>query len=130
MKNRKGFTLVELLGAITVLGILSSVAIISVSSIINKTRKQYYVSLRHTLEEAGRSYFNDHRILLPVEIDDSAYVTAEKLIDTKYLKEFKDHKKQTCSLQDSSVKVTRVSMEDYKYEVSIFCPLVDSSYYR
>lgn len=35
LKNRKGFTLIEILAAITILGILMGIAIVSITKVIN-----------------------------------------------------------------------------------------------
>ena len=42
--NKKGFTLVELLAAITILGILMSIAIPAISYLINKNRSRIYIT--------------------------------------------------------------------------------------
>jgi prepilin-type N-terminal cleavage/methylation domain-containing protein len=44
MKNEKGFTLVELLAVIVILGILMVIAIPAVSNYINDSRKNVYIS--------------------------------------------------------------------------------------
>ena len=44
IKNNKGFTMVELLAAIVILGILSAVAIGAVSWILQRSRENYYVT--------------------------------------------------------------------------------------
>lgn len=42
VKKQDGFTLVELLAVIVVLGILSSLAIVSYNKIVEKSKKSYY----------------------------------------------------------------------------------------
>ena len=41
-KNNKAFTMVELLAAITILGLLMSVAIIGVTRVMEKAKREYY----------------------------------------------------------------------------------------
>ena len=41
-RNNKGFSLVELLAAIVIMGILTGIGIVSVTYLINKTEKEYY----------------------------------------------------------------------------------------
>ena len=39
LKNKKGFTLIEILAAVTILGILTAVAVVSVTKIIEKANE-------------------------------------------------------------------------------------------
>ena len=123
--NRKGFTLVEILGTITILGIISSIAIISITRILYNAKVEYYKSLESTVESAARDYYNDHRILLPETTTDSREVTVQTLMDNKYMTSFKDTKKNDCNKNSSKVKVTRVSLDNYKYEVTLVCSAKD-----
>ncbi|MBR3049566.1 MAG: prepilin-type N-terminal cleavage/methylation domain-containing protein [Bacilli bacterium] len=123
--NRKGFTLVEILGTITILGIISSIAIISITRILYNAKVEYYKSLESTVESAARDYYNDHRILLPENTSDSKTVTVDVLINNKYLTSFKDHKKNKCDAVNSKVTVKRVSLDNYKYDVDLKCTDID-----
>ena len=42
--NKKGFTLVEILTAIVILGILSTLAIVGVTGVINSSKEKYYAT--------------------------------------------------------------------------------------
>ena len=54
MNNKKGFTLVELLAVIVILGILITIGTISVSSMISNSRKQTFVDSAKNFIEATR----------------------------------------------------------------------------
>ncbi len=123
--NRKGFTLVELLATITILGILATISVVAVGGIIHKSKVEYYRTLKNTVESAARDYYNDHRILLPETTTDSREVTVQTLMDNKYMTSFKDTKKNDCNKNSSKVKVTRVSLDNYKYEVTLVCSAKD-----
>ena len=41
-KNQKGFTMVELLAAVAILGLLSAIAIVSVGKILDNANKKHY----------------------------------------------------------------------------------------
>ena len=125
MKNKKGFTLVELLAVIIILGILSGIGIVAVGKIINNSKKQYYKTLKSTIKNAAASYFADHRALLPTEKNESNSVTVDDLIYFKYLKDnIQNTSKEDCNKEESKVVVTRLSLDNYKYEVILKCPNV------
>ena len=117
--NKRGFTLVELLATITILGILSGIGVVAVSAILNNARKNYYSSLKGTIESAARSYYSDHRALLPVGEGESTKVNITTLETNRYLSPVKDNGgSRSCS---GSVTVTRQSVENYQYKVSLTC---------
>ncbi|MDD5888968.1 MAG: type II secretion system protein, partial [bacterium] len=67
MKNNKGFSLVELLAAVVILGLLSTIAIVSVSAILNKAEKNHYDTQQKNIVMAAQSYAQDNRNILPKE---------------------------------------------------------------
>ena len=82
----KGFTLVELLATIIILGLLTTIAYVSVTNILDRGNGSYYDSQENMLVLAGREYFADHRSELPKEIGDTSNVTLKKLIEEKYIR--------------------------------------------
>ena len=64
-KNNKGFSLVELLAAIVIMGILTGIGIVSVTYLINKTEKEYYKAQESEIIMAAKSYTQDNRSFLP-----------------------------------------------------------------
>lgn len=68
MINKKGFTMVELLAALVVLGVLAGVAVPSVTSNLNKGHEEYCESNVDTMKNIAKEYFNDHITLMPKEV--------------------------------------------------------------
>ncbi len=58
--NKKGFTLVELLAVIVVLGIIITIAGISVTSAINRSKKSVNTEIESNLEDAAVTYAIDN----------------------------------------------------------------------
>ena len=122
--NKKGFTLVEILAAIVILGILMGLAIVSVSSILSNSKEGFYDNLEDQLILAAKSYYGDHRTLLPQNIGQERQVTVETLIKNNYLKRGSvvDYGKAECNTTASYVSVIKSSKKDYIYSVYLKCP--------
>ena len=122
--NKKGFTLVEILAAIVILGILMGLAIVAVSSILSNSKEGFYDNLEDQLILAAKSYYGDHRTLLPQNIGQERQVTVETLIKNNYLKRGSvvDYGKAECNTTASYVSVIKSSKKDYIYSVYLKCP--------
>ena len=120
MKNNKGFTLVELLAVVTILGILSSIAIIGVSKLIDKSKKDADEQQKQALIMAAKSYFQDNRGKLPRGDGASSSVTANDLKTSKYLKEdIIGSNKKSC-MDNSSVTIKKDGNK-YVYTATLDC---------
>ncbi len=130
MKNRKGFTMVELLGAVVILGILMMVAIPSVSSLIQNSKNKYYISQKKNLESAAKSYYSNNKIILRNE-GDFVDVSLEELVNKKYISKMVDGTKAECVMSkpagnNSSQEYTFVRIKKEKNRVTytshLYCP--------
>lgn len=72
-----GFTLVELLGVIVILGIILAIAIPSIGNIVDNARKDTNDAQEELVIDAAQMYF--------LENSDASTVTVQKLIEDKYL---------------------------------------------
>ena len=63
--NKKGFTLVEIIGVVAILGIVSVVGLVSVNSIIQKGKDEHYVAAKKNLKITAESYAQANRDYLP-----------------------------------------------------------------
>ena len=61
--NNKGFSFVELLAAVAILAILSTIAIVGVTRILDKSHEEYYKSERKNLVLAAQVYLNDVKMV-------------------------------------------------------------------
>ena len=118
MKN-KGFTLVELLGVITLLVILVFIAVPSVSKSIQNSRERAYEAQLGNLITAATSWGTDHISQLPTESGQSVQVTVGELKEGKYIDdEFENPKTKENFSDDTYVTITKVN-ETYQYEVTV-----------
>ena len=82
--NKKGFTLVELLSVIVLIGIVLSIAVLGVSSVRTSILDKQYKNIKTEIELAGEKYYND---------TESTKMYVQTLIDEGYLKADNESKK-------------------------------------
>ena len=79
MKKNKGFTMVEILAVIVLIGILSGVAITATMSILARMKKEYYNSTINNFKSAAQSYAQANRKYLPKAVGKSTKITLGEL---------------------------------------------------
>ena len=132
MKDSKGFTLVELLATITILGILSAVAVNGVTQYLQKSKKQAFETLEKNMKVGINDYFIDHSAMIPA-IGASRTITARTLLDEGYITNLSDpdSKGQNCNLDTSNITVTRGGNANdfnmtFTYKVCVRCSKMQS----
>ena len=77
MKNKKGFTLVELLSVIVLLGIIITIGLFSIGLIRKSILDRQYKNLKIQIELAAEKYYQD---------TESTFFYVQTLIDEGYIK--------------------------------------------
>ena len=124
-KLRRGFTLVELLAVIAILGVLSSGVILSYSKYLKNAKERFYASQEDTVTLSGKEYFTDFRSALPENIGDKTTVDLDTLYSKKYLSRLKDYNGKECQTSTDSnankVYAYKVANNTYVYYSLIDC---------
>ena len=120
LKNKNGFTLVELLVAVSILGIILVIALPQLSNIQNANKQTKYRKYAETLMSSGKLYTDAYA-------EDMFGNNNSGCVDISYndMKEkdlLKDIKVSgtTCKSESSYIRV-RKAYDQYFYETSIYC---------
>ena len=90
MKNKKAFTVTEILAALVILSIIIAIAIPSVTKLQQKFRNNYYTELDSSLLMASKEYYKNNLSKRPINILYSSGVDYEYLSLDKELKGFRN----------------------------------------
>ncbi|MBE6161904.1 MAG: type II secretion system protein [Firmicutes bacterium] len=104
--NKKGFTLVELLAVIAVLGIIIGIATMNVISAINKSKSETQKEMIGNLKEAAVSYAVDHNYKITKSSTDDCFknsdtcvISVDTLKNNGYFEDNKGYCKGSISVQ-------------------------------
>jgi len=125
MKNRKGFTMIELLTAFVIMAFLLGIGVVSYRFIIDRVAANYYDTLEEELLLAGSDYFTNNRMERPL----SGYsaVQIDELVGNKYIETLKDRNGKVCDPNSDSKVYIYKTENGYDYEVCLICNEHESS---
>ena len=120
-KSNRGFSFVELLATIVIMGLLSGLAIVSIRFLTNKAEKEYYKAQESEIVMAAKSYTQDNRNYLPKRVGFKKQIYLKTLQDKKYIGDVVDRGKKKCDPTKSYVQVYRYDKNHYNYVVNLVC---------
>lgn len=120
-KGNKGFTLVELLATIVILGILSSMAIAGVSVLIKKAKNSEEEANAKVIQMAAESYLQANKDNAPRSIGECTTVSVADLKNKKFLTDDITNSDSKSCMKNSYVKIFKSSNGEFIYTPYIYC---------
>ena len=126
--NNKGFSLVELLTTMTILGILMAVAVASVFVHLDNSRKQAMDTIASTSYDGMVNYMMENSVMLNPkgQSNSSTSINIKTLYDEDYIERPTDPYNNN-AVCEGSVSVTNettsatAGLDDYRYTVKVKC---------
>lgn len=127
MKNKKGFSLVELLIVIVIIGILAGIIIPSVTKYLKKGKEEYNKGLGTEIISVAKTYYSENKVELPRGyINEQGLPVNKVLISLSFLYNnnyitgtFQDSDGNSCV--NNSYVIVEKDSDDYKYTACIKC---------
>ena len=90
--NNKGFTLLEIILVVAILGVITLIVVPSVSSILNKNKNDQYENLKKSIISAAKMYVSDNRYDLGITCNNASErptftITLKDIVDSGDLTE-------------------------------------------
>lgn len=131
MKNKKGFTIIELLATIAIMGVLSTLAVVSMNSVTKHAKNATYQEFEETLKDSTANYLLYNTGLIP-DVGGSYKVMASKLTSEGYLDNLTDPQNKTANCNNSSYVIVKRNSDvdfnmDLDYKVCLVCSKYKSS---
>ena len=117
----KGFTLIEMLASILIIGILVTIVLISANNLIKTSNLEYYNTSEKMMILASKDYFADYRSYLPKEVGEKTRVLLSALVIEEYIDMIKDVNDNDCDTTKSYVEVEKTSNSEYLYKAHLVC---------
>lgn len=118
--NRRGFTLVELLAVIVILGIIITIFVPSVINLINENSTKIYANKEKILKNAAEDYvMSNSSFVLPDGTNPEKYISMNTLISSNMMSSVLDNKTTTECV--GFVKITVNSTYGYDYDPCLIC---------
>ena len=111
IRSRKGFTMIELLAVIIILGIVTAISVVTIQGVLRRAKANYYKSQEESISASARNYAEKNPQYLPKLSGQKTTVTLKTLIDSKYISSVVDYSKKSCHIDNSYVQVLKVDNE-------------------
>lgn len=119
MKNKKAFTLIEVIGVIAILGLILIVAVPSMTKTLKRNEQKKYDNYINNLKLVSENYLVDQLQKKNITFkDDVTYFSLGDIIDAGYIKEIITNPNNDKKIsRDTRIKVIRDIDNTYLYEI-------------
>jgi len=119
MKN-KGFTMIELLTVIAILGIVLLITIPVINNVIEDSKQKAFKANVELISKAAESYFVENAFKMPTKVDKPAFLFLDKLVEDGYIKPIKNpnNENENCT---GYVLVTMTGTDILSYNPYLKC---------
>ena len=119
--KRHGFTVVELLCVIVIIGLLVTMSIIAVTKYIEKSKVDSKLAQEKLINSACETYITDNKDKAPKTIGDSTNITLKELKEKNYITEdIYNASKESC-MKNSYVRVYKLSQKEFSFLPYLYC---------
>ena len=119
--KKDGFSLVELLAVVVILGIIVTIGIATTSMLTNRAKEAEMDSYKNTIKMSAQTYLQNNKNLVPKVVGESKVIKVRELRENNYLtKDIKNKKGESC-MENSYVRVYKLSNTEYTYTPYIYC---------
>ncbi len=117
---KKGFTLVELLAVVVILGIVLVIALPAVTDIVNNARLNAHIKNEEMLVETTKLYLTNNKSKIPLQVGETSEVSLTNLQNENLAGEIIDprNKNNTCN---GYVLITKIDNNIYDYTPHLNC---------
>ena len=127
-KNKKGFSLVELIAVIIIIGIIALIAVPVVSNYVNNSKDKTYITYENSMTQAAENKVltcesdASLKCVLPDTVNEKTKIQLYELIEQGFIDNMKNpDSEEFCDADRSYVEVTKTGLSDYEYEACLYC---------
>ena len=117
MEKRKAFTLIELMGVLVIIGILTVILIPVINNTIKNNREELYNKQLSLIKLSAKNLASDNEYILPEEDGEEIYITLGQLRAMGYAEETIINPKTKENFPDNLVVMIIKVGKDYDYDI-------------